>query len=162
MKTTKATIAALLIPFLFCLTLLRQPHQAVTSRAESVRPKQVTKLNQTVPQPNSSKYKNIIYPDDWKNPSVSYNSNNSPSIIVRIKAPFPKEFSASEGELLKVLQALPITAWPYGRVLAVHGPSGHPGFPEAPPEFNHLRKVQEDEIKKAAKALKTEIVSWPV
>jgi hypothetical protein len=91
------------------------------NRAEERKTSSQTQLDPRIPPPDPGRYKYNIAGKDWPNPSLLIRRD---SIQLTVKAASIENKIVSLDELASVLTALPPSAWPYGKVVAV----GEPGL----------------------------------
>lgn len=109
-------------------------------------------LDPRIPPPDPNQYKSVQDGRDWRNPYISIQGDginflisSSPIVWTLIQA----------DELSKTLTSLPVSAWPYGRVVAVvDGGGPQSGTVES-------RKRNSAKAQKVLKALGVEINWWP-
>ncbi len=73
-------------------------------------------LDSRIAPPNPSKYKDIRDGKDWQNPYLVILPEG---VEVTTRSPTVERRIVTCGELTEFLVSLPITSWPYGRVIAV-------------------------------------------
>ncbi len=72
----------------------------------------------SVPVDNPKLYEHIQMAEDWKNPFLQIQGD-----LVSIKA-HGRQARVPVGDVVSVLRGLPVSAWPYGKVVAVQAGSG--------------------------------------
>lgn len=78
-----------------------------------------TRLNSRIPPPNVAKYRDIRDGKDWLNPQVLVGSE---SMVVESASFSGGRKTVTVDELRPVLISLPVTAWPYGRIVRASDP----------------------------------------
>lgn len=80
------------------------------------RSNDVVRLDKRIGPPVSRRWRSILVGEDWKNPFLIIGQDG----IDVIAAGLPSgRRTVARGELQQTLVDLPVTAWPYGRVVAV-------------------------------------------
>jgi hypothetical protein len=74
------------------------------------------RLNPAIGPPNTAKYKSITDAQDWLNPYVSVCRQD---VVLTVRSVKQVTDIVSLEIFRKVLLDLPVTAWPYGRVVAL-------------------------------------------
>src|SRR5947209_7116497 len=83
------------------------------------------KLDSRIPPADPSKYKDVGNGDAWQNPSLVVYPDG---IEIISKSPLAERKIVPAAQLAKTLVALPLMAWPYGRVIAISETSLRNGF----------------------------------
>jgi hypothetical protein len=104
-----ALILATSAPALTSWSLAQQPTEA---RAEPV-------LDKRIRAANRSRYRAVRDEREWRNPHLL--ASGLGFELHSLSVPKPKQVALSE--LRRVLAGLPISDWPYGRVVVVQSPS---------------------------------------
>jgi hypothetical protein len=108
-------------------------------------------LDPRIPPDDPDKYKSIQDARDWQNPLITVQGDG---IHFRVGGS-PVEWRIIQvDELSSLLRALPVTAWPYGRVVAVSGGGPQTGTPESASR----NRVKAEE---ALKSLGVRVNWWP-
>jgi hypothetical protein len=104
----------------------------------------------SVPVDNPKLYDRVQIAEDWKNPFIQVQGD-----LVSIKA-HGTEARVPVGQVVSVLRALPVSVWPYGKVVAVEAMGG----PRAPGRAEAIEqtRVQLDVL---LKVNDIEINYWP-
>jgi len=109
-------------------------------------------LDPRIPPADPDKYKSIQDGRDWRNPYISIQGDGI-DILVSNSPVNWKLIQADE--LSSALRALPVSAWPYGRVVAaVDGGGPQSGTPQS-------RKRNRAKAEEVLKALGVTIDWWP-
>ena len=109
-------------------------------------------LDPRIPPSDPDKYKSIQDGRDWRNPTISIQGDGIHFLV----SSSPVEWKIVQAdELSNILRALPVSAWPYGRVVA--GSDG--GGPQSGTRESRKRsRVKAEEV---LKSLGVEIDWWP-
>lgn len=109
-------------------------------------------LDPRIPPPDPDKYKSIQDGRDWRNPFISIQGDGIPLLV----SSSPVEWKMIQAdELSNILRALPVSAWPYGRVVAASDGGGpQSGTPES-------RRRNRAKAEEHLKSLGVEINWWP-
>jgi hypothetical protein len=91
------------------------------NKAEGRNTPSQTQLDPRIPPPDPGRYEYNMAGKDWPNPSLIILRDG---VQLTVKAASIENKIVSLGELASVLTALPPSAWPYGKVVAV----GEPGL----------------------------------
>lgn len=81
------------------------------------------RLTVRIPPPDRARYKAVRDPRDWRNPYLLASATG----FELTSASSPKPRAVSLKDLRRELTDLPISDWPYGRVVVVQSPSIVPG-----------------------------------
>jgi hypothetical protein len=110
------------VPIVFSMLLLLScgtDTKVQMNKAEGRKRLSQTQLDPRIPPPDTGRYKYNIAGKDWLNPSLLIRRDG---IQLTVKAASIENKIVSLDELASVLTALPPTAWPYGKVVAVAEP----------------------------------------
>lgn len=109
-------------------------------------------MSARIPPPDPDKYKSIQDARDWHNPYIAIQGDGIHFLV----SGSPVEWRIIQAdELLNTLRALPVSAWPYGRVIAVvDGGGPQSGTPEA----SRRNRAKAEEV---LKSLGVKINGWP-
>jgi len=108
------------------------------------------RLDSRITAPNRSEYRAIREERDWQNPHLSV--SKSGFYLRSLSAPEPRLIALKD--LRKVLTELPISDWPYGRVVVLKLPSiGGLWIATMQADFDGARKI--------LKALDADEWGWP-
>jgi hypothetical protein len=134
MRWTLVSILGLMAACLLCrawFAVPQSPHIEMVEEPDNLG---------SVPPDNPKLYERIQIAEDWKNPFIQIHGAlvSSQAHGTQTKVPV--------GEVVSVLRALPVSAWPYGNVVAVEAGSG-PQTPEAAQAIEQTR-VQLDVLLK--------------
>ncbi len=112
------------------------------------------KLNPKIPAPIRAKYRGIRDARDWLNPIITIRAEG---IEVDSRAIPSGRKTVASGELRTLLLSLPVSAWPYGRVVIASdiGLRQVDRSDEAPIKRNH------EAAERVLKALHVEVDWWP-
>jgi len=108
-------------------------------------------LKAEIPSPDYSKLKDVRDAKDWRNPMVLIRAN---VVEVRSRSLPGGKIRISVGKLRRELINLPVSAWPYGRIVLAQDPGPSQGDDAA------VRRTH-DETERILKALKVEADWWP-
>lgn len=114
------TVVSVPIVLLLLLLSCAPDTKVQMNKAEARKTLSQTQLDPRIPPPDPSRYKYNIAGRDWPNPSLLVRRED---IQLTVKAASIENKIVSLDELASVLTALPPSAWPYGKVVAV-GESG--------------------------------------
>jgi hypothetical protein len=109
-------------------------------------------LDPKIPPAHPEKYRHIRDAKDWANPYLVIRADGI-EVIAKALPRGRKVVSAKE--LQKTLISLPVSAWPYGKVVAVQEISIRSGNDDA------LIEQNKTEAEKILKALQVQIEAWP-
>ncbi|HZE62384.1 MAG TPA: hypothetical protein VE056_00815 [Pyrinomonadaceae bacterium] len=115
------TVVSVPIVLLLLLLSCAPDTKVQMNKAEARKTLSQTQLDPRIPPPDPSRYKYNIAGKDWPNPSLLIRRED---IQLTVKAASIENKIVSLDELASVLTALPPSAWPYGKVVAV----GQPGL----------------------------------
>ncbi len=115
------TVVSVPIVLLLLLLSCAPDTKVQMNKAEARKTLSQTQLDPRIPPPDPSRYKYNIAGRDWPNPSLLIRRED---IQLTVKAASIENKIVSLDELASVLTALPPSAWPYGKVVAV----GEPGL----------------------------------
>lgn len=105
----------------FSILLLSSCGQKVQMNTNTTsQPLTSSQLDPHIPPPNPDRYKFNQSGKDWPNPFLMIRRDG---IELTVKAASIEHKIVSPDELKSVLIALPLSAWPYGKVVAVAEPS---------------------------------------
>jgi hypothetical protein len=139
MKVSMLPLAVVLLSVLACL-------QACVARAAD------DKLDEKIPKADKKKYESIRDAKDWANPYLVVRAEG---VEIVSKGIAKGRKTVATRELRKTLAALPVTAWPYGRVAAVQEISIGSGNDDA------LIKENKKSVQKILKDLGASVDLWP-
>jgi hypothetical protein len=113
-----AVTAALivLLPAIYCAQNSAAPVASAPPSAETLN----LKLDRRIPPPDPSKYKHIQDASNWANPFLTIGADEF-QLTCKAQGMFNKRILPSE--LARTLVSLPVSSWPYGRVVAA-APAG--------------------------------------
>ncbi len=109
-------------------------------------------LNSSIPPADEEKFKSIYDAKDWNNPYLIVHADG---IEVISKALPSGRRLVEPGELRRVLIGLPVSAWPYGRVIAIQ----EAGL-RAPGDDEPISRNKQA-AEAVLKALRLQISWWP-
>lgn len=109
-------------------------------------------LDPRIPAPDRDKYKSIQEGRDWHNPFISIQGDG---IYFLVSSATLEWKIIQPDELANTLKALPVSAWPYGRVIAaVDGGGPQTGTPES-------KRRNRAIVEEVLKSLGVQIDWWP-
>ena len=120
------------------------------AQVQSCTPLQ-TQLNASIPEAKPELYKNYNDTSEWLNPALQVCSPNEVTLIV-LSITKDRRVVA-KADLRRTLVALPVAAWPFGRVIAVQECSISTG------EDALIQNI--DDVLAIVKDLGLEIERWP-
>jgi hypothetical protein len=144
MRWTLVSILGLIAASLFCwawFAVQRFPHIDTIESPDNLG---------SVSADNPKLYEHVQTAEEWKNPFIQVQGD-----FVSIRAGSVKT-KVPVGQVVSVLRALPVSAWPYGNVVAVEAGSG-PQTPETAQAIEQTR-VQLDVL---LRVNDIEINYWP-
>jgi len=106
---------------------------------------------------NESKFESVRDAKDWKNPFLLLQLDGSITIITN----GAKRTNVPSDRLQQFLVALPASAWPYGRIVAVAPPSVRSADPN---EFGRDEKTlhnTEKLLQEVLRTLSVKSIAWP-
>jgi hypothetical protein len=104
------------LPILLLLVSCSQPGQSGHSSGSVGEVRIEGQLDPHIPSPDPDKYKSVQDGRDWRNPYISIQGDGIHFLVSRS----PVEWNLIQAdELSNTLMALPLGAWPYGKVVAV-------------------------------------------
>jgi hypothetical protein len=130
------------VPIVFSMLLLLscgRDTKVQMNKAEGRKSSSQTQLDPRIPPPDPSRYKYNIAGKDWPNPSLIIRRDG---VQLTAKATSIENKIVSLGELASVLTALPPSAWPYGKVVAV----GEPGLRGPDHRFIEENKAKTESV----------------
>ncbi len=110
------------------------------------------KLDASIPKADPKKYKSIHDAKDWANPYLIVRAEG---VEVVSKAIAKGRKVIATKELSKTLAALPVSAWPYGKVVAVQEIGIRSG------KDDERIKQNKEAVKAALKGLDVAVEWWP-
>jgi hypothetical protein len=145
-----AVTAALivLLPAIYCAQNSAAPVASAPPSAETLN----LKLDRRIPPPDPSKYKHIQDASNWANPFLTIGADEF-QLTCKAQGMFNKRILPSE--LARTLVSLPVSSWPYGRVVAA-APAGVTGPNDSPRIKENVTKVA-----KTLDSLGITISWWP-
>lgn len=150
-----------LVPIVLSLLPLNtwQPQAQVPARSQS-NPSARAKLDHRIPAADPNKYKGIRDGNDWQNPYLVIHPNG---VEIISKSSLIERRIILTDQLASALTRLPLTAWPYGRVIAVSNIGIRNGFFGSPvyQKDEQLIARNRTEIEKILKSLKVKVDWWP-
>jgi hypothetical protein len=114
------------------------------SQADRSTPQGATRLDPKIPAPIEAQYRNIRDAKDWRNPKLDVGADG---ITVNSLSLRSGRKTASANELRAALVSLPITDWPYGRVVGAQDPSIRSGRRSEDAEINRHHAIAEQVLK---------------
>jgi len=109
LKTRSRMIASLLIVLTLAACTSRQERDQATLEADAAA------RIQAIPAPDVQKYRDVRETKAWRNPYLIV----KPEGVALLDVNNNEERYVNPDELTEVLARLPLSAWPYGRVVAV-------------------------------------------
>ena len=126
-----------------------QPHPSARNVGDNSAENQ---LDPRIPPPDPDKYKSIREGRDWRNPFLSIQGSG---IYLMINSSPGEGKLIQADELSNTRRELPVSDWPYGKIIAaVDGGGPQSGTPEA-------RKRNRAKAEEVLKSLGVEIDWWP-
>lgn len=110
-------------------------------------------LNARIPPADRARYRAVRDPRDWRNPYLLASATG----LELKSASSPKPRAVSLKDLRRELTDLPISDWPYGRVVVVQSPSIVPGDPA----WSEAMKRNVDDALEILEALGADTWGWP-
>src|SRR5437588_11628839 len=139
MKAVMFSVAVLLVSVVACL-------QASAAKADD------DKLDEKIPKADRKKYESIRDAKDWANPYLIVRANG---IEIVSKGIDKGHRVVATNEVRKTLASLPVSAWPYGRVVALQEIGIRSGKDDTSIEKN------KKSVQKILKSLEVTVELWP-
>jgi len=139
MKVSMFSIAVVLLSVFACL-------QACVAKPAD------DKLDEKIPKADKKKYESIRDGKDWANPFLVVTAEG---VEIRSKGIAKGRKTVATKELRKTLTSLPVSAWPYGRVVAVVEIGIRSDNDDA------LIKENRKSVEKILKDLEVSVDPWP-
>jgi hypothetical protein len=130
------------VPIVFSMLLLLScgtNTKVQMNKAEGRKGSSQTQLDPRIPPPDPGRYEYNMAGKDWPNPSLLIRRDG---VQLTAKAASIENKIVSLGELASVLTALPPSAWPYGKVVAV----GEPGLRGPDHRFIEENKAKTESV----------------
>ncbi|HYY99759.1 MAG TPA: hypothetical protein VE642_14265 [Pyrinomonadaceae bacterium] len=112
-----------------------------------------SELDPRIPPPDPNKYRDILDAGDWQNPYLVIQAGG---ISLTANAASIKNRIISTDELARSLIALPVSAWPYGRVIAAQEVGIIGGVNDVP-----RIKQNKERVGRILKSLGLQVNWWP-
>ena len=156
----KFVLGALIVLFSTSLIAESLPKQKLLAGNALHAQQTKNKLDARIQSPNLRKYEDVRDGNDWLNPYLIIGPE---SIEVIWKVPSVERKVISRSDLKKMLISLPVSAWPYGRVIGVQEISIRNGLfnSEAWRKDQELIEKNKLEVNKVLASLSVRIKWWP-
>jgi hypothetical protein len=142
----------ILIVWACCVAALVSYPSAATETGPPQKQPHEVKLDPKIPAAKRAQYR-TVEPREWRNPWLDVNDRGFE--LRSRSSPEPKFVSLKD--LRRVLTELPLSDWPYGRVVVVQSP----GIGPADPEWWRAVRENIEGAQKVLKALGAEDWGWP-
>jgi hypothetical protein len=143
----------ILILWACCIAILVACTSAADSGSQSPEGPLEYTLNPRIPRSKPAQYRAVREPREWRNPRLDVTDRG---FELRSRSLREPSFVPLE-DLRRVLTELPLTDWPYGRVVVVQ----NPGIGPADPEWWQAVKQNADGARKVLRALGADDWGWP-
>jgi hypothetical protein len=140
MKVSMSSIAVVLLSVVACL-------QACVAKPAD------DKLDEKIPKADKKKYESIRDGKDWANPYLVVTAEG---VEIQSKGIAKGRKTVATKELRKTLASLPVSAWPYGRVVAVQEIGIRSGNDD-----DALIEENKKSVEKILKDLDVSVDAWP-
>ena len=114
-------------------------------------------LDSKIAQPDRKQFTAVRNPKDWRNPFILLNTDGT----LRVTAQGTYRHKVDAKELKDLLLNLPVSAWPFGRVISIQPSSLRSTDEEALAEEDRLLKRAWSIVRDVVRELKVEMNVWP-